>query len=102
VFLGNDVVAYGAMQAAHEAGLRVPEDISICGFDDDYMSRFLNPPLTTMVLPAAGLGSAAVEALMNRIEDGPREDGAKPIRRLLQAHISVRESCAPPLLQNDS
>jgi LacI family transcriptional regulator len=100
VFAGNDVVAYGALQAAYQANLSVPEEISIAGFDDDYMSRFLNPPLTTMVLPAAGHGSAAVEALMNRLERHPDDPPGSPLRRLLRSHISVRESCAPPVLQN--
>ena len=100
VFAGNDVVAYGALQAAHQAKLLVPEDISIAGFDDDYMSRFLNPPLTTMVLPAAGHGAAAVEALMNRLERDPADAVVQPQRRLLRAHIVIRESCAPPVLQN--
>ncbi len=100
VFAGNDVVAYGALQAAHQAGLIVPEDISIAGFDDDYMSRFLNPPLTTMVLPAAGHGAAAVEALMNRLEHDPADPPGQPLRRLFRAHISVRDSCSPPVLQN--
>jgi DNA-binding LacI/PurR family transcriptional regulator len=102
VFAGNDVVAYGVLQAVHQAGLDVPRDISIAGFDDDYMSRFLNPPLTTMVLPAAGHGSAAVEALMNRLQRDQADVPAPPLRRLLRAHISVRESCGPPRLQNAS
>lgn len=73
VFAGNDVVAYGAMQAVLQAGLRIPEDMSIVGFDDDYMSRFLNPPLTTMALPAAGHGAMSVELLIDRIRglEGP-------------------------------
>jgi LacI family transcriptional regulator len=96
VFAGNDVVAYGALQAAHEAGLRVPHDISIAGFDDDYMSRFLNPPLTTMALPAAGHGCAAVEMLMDRLLAGPGTPPAGSQRRLLRAHMSIRESCAAP------
>lgn len=98
VFAGNDVVAYGAMQAIVQSGRRVPEDISIVGFDDDFMSRFLNPSLTTMVLPANGHGSAAVETLMARI--GGDAPGA-PVRRLLQAHIAIRESCAAPLHLHD-
>lgn len=53
VFAGNDAVAYGALQAIAEAGLSVPRDISIIGFDDDFPSRYVNPPLTTMTLPAA-------------------------------------------------
>jgi len=93
VFAGNDVVAYGAMQAILQAGLRVPEDISIVGFDDDYMSRFLNPSLTTMVLPAAGHGATSVQTLMERIGGS---DEPRPARRLLKAHITIRESCASP------
>lgn len=93
VFAGNDVVAYGAMQAALHWGLRIPGDLSIAGFDDDYMSRFLNPPLTTMVLPAAGHGAAAVEALIERLDRG--SNGA-PILRELRAHLTVRESTGPP------
>jgi LacI family transcriptional regulator len=93
VFAGNDVVAYGAMQAILQSGRRIPDDISLVGFDDDYMSRFLNPGLTTMVLPAAGHGSAAVETLMDRI-NGRAPDG--PVSRILSAHITVRESAGPP------
>lgn len=100
VFAGNDVVAYGALQAIQQAELRVPEDISLAGFDDDYVSRFLNPPLSTMALPAAGHGSAAVNMLMTRIEEGERRSEPRPVRRLLSSHISVRDSCAPPVLLN--
>jgi LacI family transcriptional regulator len=93
VFAGNDVVAYGVMQAILQSGLRIPDDLSLVGTDDDYMSRFLNPPLTTMALPAAGHGSAAVEVLMARI-DGTLEP--PPVHRLLNAHISIRQSSGPP------
>jgi LacI family transcriptional regulator len=93
VFAGNDVIAFGALQAAQQSNLLVPEDISIAGFDDDYMSRFLNPPLTTMVLPAAGHGAAAVEVLADRISG---KSGDEPVRRVLSAHINVRESTGPP------
>ena len=94
VFAGNDVVAYGAMQAILQSGRRIPEDMSIVGFDDDYMSRFLNPPLTTMVLPAAGHGAASIETVMERIQN---PGAPRPVRRLLRAHIAVRESSSPPL-----
>jgi LacI family transcriptional regulator len=92
VFAGNDVVAYGAMQAILQSGRRIPDDLSIVGFDDDYMSRFLNPPLTTMVLPAAGHGATSIDTLMKRIDD---PETGRPFRKLLQAHIAIRESCAP-------
>ncbi|MFP4377371.1 MAG: LacI family DNA-binding transcriptional regulator [Spirochaetales bacterium] len=94
VFAGNDVIAYGAMEAIHEAGLSIPEDMSLIGFDDDYMSRYVNPPLSTVVIPAAGMGSTAVTLLAERIEGTSR---AKPERRMLPSQIARRESCGPPL-----
>ncbi len=90
VFVGNDVVAYGATQAIKDHGLQIPQDISICGFDDDYLSRYLNPPLTTMALPASGMGSAAVKVLLEQLE-GQRP--APPKRVVLPTHISIRNSC---------
>ncbi len=93
VFAGNDVVAYGALFAIREAGLSIPKDISLVGFDDDYLSRYLNPPLTTMALPAAGMGSAAVGRLverMNGVDTGP------PQKLVLPTHISIRASAAAP------
>lgn len=91
VFAGNDVVAYGAMSAARDSGLEIPADLSIVGFDDDYLSRYLNPPLTTVALPAAGMGSAAASLLISRF-DG--EVSESPSHIVLPAHVSVRGSCA--------
>ncbi len=93
VFAANDVVAYGAMQAVLRSGRRIPDDLSLVGMDDDYMSRFLNPPLTTMALPAAGYGATAVEVLVQRIEG---ESAEGPVHRRLDAHMAVRESAAAP------
>lgn len=93
VFAGNDVIAYGAMEAIHEAGLSIPDNISLIGFDDDYMSRYVNPPLSTVVIPAAGMGSTAVTLLAERIEGISR---TKPERRMLPSQIVRRESCGPP------
>lgn len=91
VFAGNDVVAYGALTAIKEAGLLVPQDISLVGFDDDYLSRYLDPPLTTMALPAAGMGSAAAALLVDRLD---RETPAAKTQRLvLPTHIAIRSSC---------
>jgi len=93
VFASNDVVAYGAMQAILQSGRQIPGDISLAGFDDDYMSRFLNPALTTMVLPASGHGAAAVEVLMARL-NGTAPD--EPVVRVLSTHLVARESTAAP------
>ena len=91
VFAGNDAVAYGAMQAAREAGLSIPRDISIAGFDDDFPSRYVHPALTSMTLPASALGERAAGMIMDLME------GRKPeLRRtLLPTQLSVRDSCAP-------
>jgi len=99
VFSGNDMIAYGALMASRDNGVLVPDDISIVGFDDDYLSRYTNPPLTTMALPAAGLGSEAVNLLLRRIQAGrvaavgEGEEGAAPQRIVLPTHISIRGSC---------
>lgn len=89
VFAGNDVIAYGAMQAIYDAGKRVPDDISLVGFDDNYMSRFLKPALTTMAVPATGYGSTAVETLMDRLA---RPESPLPIHRVLKSDIVIRET----------
>ena len=90
VFAGNDVIAYGAIKAIQDSGLRIPDDISIVGFDDDYLSRYLNPPLTTITLPASGLGSQAAKLLIRIIL---REDRMEPKRVLLPTYFSIRKSC---------
>jgi len=93
VFVGNDMVAYGAIQAVLDAGLSIPEDISIAGFDDDYLSRYLNPALTTVAQPSVGLGEAAARLLLQEItshrESGPR--GKEHI--ILPTILAKRESC---------
>jgi DNA-binding LacI/PurR family transcriptional regulator len=93
VFCGNDVVAFGAMEAIREAGLIIPRDISVTGFDDAYLSRFVDPPLTTMAIPASGLGSEAVSILMARLL---KEDRAYPARVVLPGQLMIRESCDRP------
>ncbi|RKE22823.1 LacI family DNA-binding transcriptional regulator [Streptomyces sp. TLI_171] len=64
----NDKAAVGALRAAHERGLRVPEDVSIAGFDDDYLSRTSIPTLTTVRQPLEELGGLAVSLLLRLIE----------------------------------
>lgn len=64
VFVASDVVAIGAIQAIRQAGRRIPEDIAIAGFDDIPMAAYLNPPLTTIRLPAYRIGWAAGEQLV--------------------------------------
>jgi len=90
VFAGNDVVAYGAIKAIKDKSLNIPDDISIVGFDDDYLSRYLNPPLTTVSVPATGLGSEAAKMLISLIAD---KQAIKPQQKFLPSYFSVRKSC---------
>ena len=92
VFACNDAIAYGAIQAIEDAGLRIPEDMSIAGFDDDFPSRFLRPSLTSMTLPAAALGEAAAAAVIAMIEG--KAIGERRI--VLPTILSIRDSCAAP------
>ena len=67
VFVASDVVAVGAIQAIHQAGKRIPEDIAIIGFDDIPIAAHLTPPLSTIRLPALALGKIAGESIVHLI-----------------------------------
>jgi LacI family transcriptional regulator len=92
VFVASDTVALGALQAIRHAGLQIPTDISLIGFDDIPLAGFLDPPLTTVHLPAFNLGWEAAEMLLQRLQT----EEASPLYRLLATHLVERESCAPP------
>jgi len=88
----NDISAIGAMRAFQEAGLRVPEDISIVGFDDISIASFSIPPLTTVRQPLEEMGRIAAQTLLDRIGDRApyvEEIAVKP-------KLIVRRSTAPP------
>ncbi len=89
VFIANDVMATGALQALNEANLRVPEDVSVVGYDDlPYASRE-RPPLTTMRQPIQAMGSLAVETLIDILEYP--QSGTRHI--ILTAELVIRSSC---------
>jgi LacI family transcriptional regulator len=69
LFAYNDISAIGAMRAFQEAGLRVPEDVSVVGFDDMSIASFSIPPLTTVRQPLEKMGRIAAQTLLDRIED---------------------------------
>jgi LacI family transcriptional regulator len=73
VFVASDVVAFGAVQAIHHHGLRIPEDIAVVGFDDVPLANYCTPPLTTVRMPAAEMGRRAGELLLERIAGQPTE-----------------------------
>lgn len=91
IFCFNDLMALGAIRALHKAGLRVPEDVAVVGFDDIEDGRFSTPSLTTIVPDKQQIGSVAVSLLLERING--TLTGA-PRRVDIPFHLVVRESTA--------
>ncbi len=91
VICGSDVYAIGAILDCERMGIRVPEDVSVSGFDDLEISRHLNPSLTAVNVPAREMGRLAADYLLARLADQP---AAK--RTELDCVLSVRNSVAPP------
>lgn len=91
VFAPSDVMAVGALDAIARAGLRCPDDVSVVGYNDVRMARFVSPPLTTIEVPAEQLGAEAARMALAAIEDA-----AAPRRMVeLPARLIVRRSTAP-------
>ena len=90
VFVGSDTVALGALNAIRDRRLTVPQDISVIGFDDILVGKYLEPPLTTVHLPAVDLGRHAGEMIL-RIIQGQALD-AMSVR--LPTHLVIRRSTA--------
>jgi len=65
----NDSMAIGALSALREAGIRVPDDIAVAGFDDITIARYLNPPLTSVHVPIVELGERAMAKLITALRD---------------------------------
>ena len=91
VFAGNDMMAIGCLAALNEAGIVVPDEIALGGFDDIPMSRYLNPSLTTVRARITELGGLALERLASVIEEPGH--GA-PQHQTLRADLVVRQSTA--------
>ncbi|MGH8029375.1 MAG: LacI family DNA-binding transcriptional regulator [Arenimonas sp.] len=93
IFAANDVMAIGCLFALSEAGLQVPRDVALAGYDDIPMSRFITPPLTTVRVRIAELGEMALERLAMEI-DNP--DGITASPQALRSELVVRSSCSRP------
>lgn len=87
----NDLLALGVFRGLQAAGIRVPNDISVVGFDNTYLCDYLYPPLTTVATPRVELATAVLEMLL-----AFDRDDEVPQRCLLQAHLVVRGSTGPP------
>lgn len=91
VVCNTDVMAFGALSESRRLGIRVPQDISIVGFDDAEYAAQLEPPLTTIAVPAEEMGRLAAEMLHSSLSSG------EPPRFVrLDSHLIVRKSACPP------
>jgi LacI family transcriptional regulator len=99
VFTANDAMAVGLLSALQEAGLRVPDDVAVAGFDDIPVARFLSPPLTTVRLDIADLGALAVERLLQVMTDGESRERRHD---RLSTTLVIRDSCGASLSRNQS
>ncbi|MFI5614404.1 LacI family DNA-binding transcriptional regulator [Amycolatopsis sp. NPDC051903] len=89
ILCANDLIAIGAIEAARRAGLRVPDDVAIVGFDDIDTASLVTPALTTVVNPASAVGEACAATILWRVESGPDA----PYRRTtLPTRLVTRQS----------
>ncbi len=88
IFAADDASGRGAIHAIQAAGLRVPEDIAVVGFDDDLLSRYIDPPLTTVRAPIEEAGRAAATQLLRLIHNEPAN-----ALTLLPTELIIRQSC---------
>jgi len=103
IFAGSDMQALGVMEAARERGIRVPEELSIVGYDDIPLARWLTPRLTTVHQPLRRMGEEAARLAIRLAEERDERDdqdaasGSAPTPRMdLATSLVVRESTAPP------
>jgi DNA-binding LacI/PurR family transcriptional regulator len=96
IFVLNDLMALGALEAVRASGRRVPDDVSVVGFDDIPFAALANPPLTTVGQPIRQLGERAADLLLRVIDDGmePQDASTQP-NVLLPNELIVRGSTAP-------
>jgi LacI family repressor for deo operon, udp, cdd, tsx, nupC, and nupG len=90
IFASNDEMAIGAIRAARDRGLGVPEDVSVMGFDDIRFAAFVDPPLTTVSQPGGEIGRTAMTLLLRILAGQPIQER----RILLPTHLELRASAA--------
>ena len=92
IFTANDMMAFGVMKELRQAGLSIPQDVSLVGFDDIAFAELTEPPLTTVILSRVELGRRTIEALMSNIE----HPDAKSLEVRIPTYLVKRGSTAPP------
>jgi DNA-binding LacI/PurR family transcriptional regulator len=92
----SDLMAWGVIHAAQDLGLRVPDDVSVVGFDDSALASRIRPALTTVRQDLVAKGRAAATALTEAIARSRAGDTTEPVQVLLPTELVVRRSTAPP------
>ena len=93
----NDMLAIGVLKGLQQAGIQVPKEFSVTGFDNIVFSAFTNPPLTTFDQPKRYIGAEAARLVLELLNAPPAEDVSdQPKVRMLKGRLLVRESTAPP------
>ncbi|MBE4202198.1 substrate-binding domain-containing protein [Vibrio parahaemolyticus] len=90
IFVSNDMMAMGVINAANELGIKVPDDLSIIGYDDIHIAKFMSPSLTTIHQPKYRLGQASVETLVRRLDDKSNEAQVVQLEPTLVVRNSVK------------
>jgi LacI family transcriptional regulator len=94
IMCSNDMTALGVMRKSHELGVRIPDDLSLMGFDNIHISEFVLPPLTTIEMSQPELATLAFNALLTELQrETPNPNGTE---YTLQTHLILRESTARP------
>lgn len=91
LFVSNDMMAMGVIQAASQRGLRIPDDLSLIGYDDVHIAKFMTPALTTIHQPKYRLGKAAVDTLLYRLENPDTTAQVVQLEPTLMVRSSVRK-----------
>jgi DNA-binding LacI/PurR family transcriptional regulator len=98
VFCGNDLIALGAIQCMNNAGVKVPDDVAVVGYDDIQMSKIIKPSLTTVHQPIREMSSAIVKLLLDLIEN--KDNKMTPQSLMFDMKLIIRESCGGKPLSN--
>jgi DNA-binding LacI/PurR family transcriptional regulator len=96
LFCFNDMLAIGVLKGLHSAGISVPGDFSVVGFDNIVFSAYTNPPLTTLEQPKRYIGAEAARLILGLLDRVPGEEAPGQEIQKLKGRLLVRQSTAPP------
>jgi LacI family transcriptional regulator len=92
IFAANDTMALGAIYAIQDAGLRVPEDIAVVGYDNRNFTKTVRPRITTVSMPVIEMGGVAAELLLRQVAEGRKEEEEIKVK----GQLIIRETCGAP------